>query len=101
MSSTSGVHCVCGCKHWSPAPSAAVEHVAKHAGARRCDVAIRRSPGWLLVEIRDDGVGGATLEPGGGLAGLRDRTEALDGHLELISPTGGPTVLRVWLPVPA
>ncbi len=79
----------------------ALTNVAKHAGARRCDVAIRRSPGWLLVEIRDDGVGGATLQAGGGLAGLRDRVEALDGHLELISPAGGPTVLRVWIPVPA
>jgi signal transduction histidine kinase len=79
----------------------ALTNVAKHAGARRCDVAIRRSPGWLLVEIRDDGMGGASLEPGGGLAGLRDRVEALDGKLELISPAGGPTVLRVWMPVPA
>ena len=79
----------------------ALTNVAKHAGARRCDVAIRRSPGWLLVEIRDDGAGGASLETGGGLAGLRDRVEALDGRLELISPAGGPTVLRVWMPVPA
>lgn len=78
----------------------ALTNVAKHAGARRCDVAIRRSPGWLLVEIRDDGAGGASLERGGGLAGLRDRVEALDGRLELISPAGGPTVLRVWMPVP-
>lgn len=79
----------------------ALTNVSKHAGARRCDVAIRRSPGWLLVEIRDDGAGGATPQPGGGLAGLRNRVEALDGRLELISPIGGPTVLRVWMPVPA
>ncbi len=76
----------------------ALTNVAKHADARRCDVALRRAPGWLLVEIRDDGVGGAGLEPGGGLAGLRDRVEALDGRLDLSSPPGGPTVLRVWLP---
>ena len=79
----------------------ALTNVAKHAGARRCDVAIRRAPGWVLVEIRDDGHGGASLEPGGGLSGLRDRVEALDGKLELSSPAGGPTVLRVWLPVTA
>ena len=79
----------------------ALTNVAKHAGATRCDVAIRRAPGWLLVEVRDDGRGGAGLETGGGLAGLKDRAEALDGRLELISPAGGPTILRVWLPIAA
>ena len=79
----------------------AITNVAKHSGATRCDVAIRRAPGWLLVEVRDDGRGGARLESGGGLAGLRDRAEALDGRLELISPPGGPTIVRVWLPVAA
>ena len=59
-----------------------------------------RQPGWLLVEVRDDGAGGATLVPGGGLAGLRDRVGALDGQLDLMSPVGGPTMLRVSLPVP-
>ena len=55
--------------------------------------------GDALVAIRDDGVGGAVLTPGGGLAGLRDRVEALDGSLTLSSPAGGPTVVRVVLPV--
>jgi signal transduction histidine kinase len=50
------------------------------------------------VEIRDDGSGGATVTPGGGLAGLRDRVEALDGSLTVASPPGGPTVVRVELP---
>jgi signal transduction histidine kinase len=79
--------------------SEALTNVAKHARATRCDVRLLRQPGWLFVEIRDDGVGGATLVPGGGLAGLRDRVEALDGRLELISPDGGPTIIRVSLPV--
>ena len=52
-----------------------------------------------MIEVRDDGVGGATVAPGGGLAGLRDRAQALDGTLEVSSPAGGPTVLRVELPI--
>jgi signal transduction histidine kinase len=80
--------------------SEAFANIAKHARATRCDVRVLRQPGWLLVEVRDDGAGGATLVPGGGLAGLRDRVEALDGQLNLMSPVGGPTILRVSLPVP-
>jgi signal transduction histidine kinase len=79
--------------------SEALANIAKHAHATRCDVRVLRQPGWLLVEVRDDGAGGATLVPGGGLAGLRDRVGALDGQLELMSPVGGPTRIRVSLPV--
>jgi signal transduction histidine kinase len=79
--------------------SEALANIAKHARATRCDIRVLRQPGWLLVEVRDDGAGGATLVPGGGLAGLRDRVEALDGQLELMSPVGGPTRIRVSLPV--
>ena len=50
------------------------------------------------MEVRDDGAGGATVKPGGGLAGLRDRVQALDGTLAVSSPPGGPTVVRVELP---
>ena len=80
--------------------SEALANIAKHARATRCDIRVLRQPGWLLVEVRDDGAGGAALVPGGGLAGLRDRVEALDGQLELLSPAGGPTRIRVSLPVP-
>jgi signal transduction histidine kinase len=52
----------------------------------------------LTVEIVDDGVGGAHLEPGSGLSGLRDRARSVDGTLTLTSPAGGPTVLKVELP---
>jgi signal transduction histidine kinase len=81
--------------------SEALTNVAKHGHATRCAVRLIRQPGWLFVEIRDDGSGGATLVPGGGLAGLRDRVEALDGRLELLSPIGGGTIIRVSLPATA
>jgi signal transduction histidine kinase len=74
-------------------------NAAKHSGATRCDIVLRRAAARLLVEVRDDGHGGATPSPGGGLAGLRDRVEALDGVLTLTSPAGGPTVVRVELPL--
>ena len=77
----------------------ALANVAKHSRATRCEVAVRRDPWALVVEVRDDGVGGASPAPGGGLAGLGDRAQALDGTLALTSPAGGPTVVRVVLPL--
>ena len=79
----------------------ALANVAKHSGATRCEVALRQDPWALVIEVRDDGLGGATVAPGGGLAGLRDRAQALDGTLAVTSPAGGPTVLRVELPLSA
>lgn len=80
------------------AAAEALVNVAKHSSATRCDVSLRREPARLLVEVRDDGAGGATVTPGGGLAGLLDRVQALDGALAVSSPPGGPTVVRVELP---
>jgi signal transduction histidine kinase len=77
----------------------ALANVAKHSRATRCEVAVRRDPWALVVEVRDDGVGAARPAPGGGLAGLGDRAQALDGTLTLTSPAGGPTVVRVVLPL--
>ena len=77
----------------------ALANVAKHSSATRCEVAVRHDPSTLVIEVRDDGVGGASPTPGGGLAGLRDRAQALDGTLALTSPAGGPTVVRVVLPL--
>ena len=79
----------------------ALANVAKHAGAARCDVLVRLVPGYLMVEVRDDGRGNAALVDGGGLSGLRDRVGALDGRLDIVSPAGGPTLVRAWIPVPA
>jgi signal transduction histidine kinase len=79
--------------------SEAITNVAKHASATRCDITIRCEPRRLGVWVRDDGRGGAAVRPGGGLAGLRDRAEALDGRLLLDSPAGGPTTVYVELPL--
>jgi signal transduction histidine kinase len=79
--------------------SESITNVAKHTNATRCDIYLRRGPGAVLVEVRDNGSGGATIVAGGGLAGLKDRTEALDGRFEIMSPVGGPTAVRVQLPV--
>ncbi len=78
----------------------ALANVAKHARATRCEIRCRRDPGRLVVEIRDDGAGGARPSPTGGLAGLAGRVEALDGRLEIDSPDGGPTIIRAEIPVP-
>jgi signal transduction histidine kinase len=77
----------------------ALANAAKHSAATRCDVYLRRSPTHLMVEVRDNGAGGAVLRPGGGLAGLRDRVGTLDGWLGLASPLGGPTVVHVEMPI--
>ncbi|HEY4753420.1 MAG TPA: sensor domain-containing protein, partial [Candidatus Limnocylindrales bacterium] len=78
--------------------SEALANIAKHAAATRVEVTLRREPGRLRIWVRDNGHGGAAIAAGGGLAGLRDRVEALDGRLLLHSPAGGPTVLHVELP---
>ena len=58
-----------------------------------------RVDGALRLEIADDGVGGAEFSGGTGLLGLKDRVEALGGRIDLHSPRGGGTTLRVLLPV--
>ncbi|HEU0237434.1 MAG TPA: sensor domain-containing protein [Candidatus Limnocylindrales bacterium] len=71
-----------------------VANVAKHATAARCEIRCRLAGDRLVVEVEDDGIGGAVVVPGGGLAGLAGRVEALDGTLEVVSPAGGPTLVR-------
>ena len=53
----------------------------------------------VVVEIRDNGSGGASIDGGSGLRGLADRIEALGGQLDLKSPSGGGTVVRATLPL--
>jgi signal transduction histidine kinase len=78
--------------------SEALTNVARHARATRVAVNIVRAGDRLVVEVRDDGVGGADPSRGTGLRGLRDRVTALGGSMHLVSPTGGPTTLLVDLP---
>jgi signal transduction histidine kinase len=78
-------------------------NVAQHARASRASVSCTQQGTWLRLVVRDDGTGGAQLTTVGssssGLAGLSDRVRAVDGHLNLISPPGGPTVVTVDLPL--
>ena len=60
---------------------------------------LRRDGGRLIVEIRDDGAGGATPTAGGGLAGLASRVAGVDGWFAVSSPAGGPTVVHAEIPL--
>jgi signal transduction histidine kinase len=71
--------------------SEALANVAKHAHASQVRIETRRANGTLLVEVADDGVGGATPDGGSGLRGLADRVEAQGGRLTVVSPPGGGT----------
>ncbi len=79
--------------------SEALTNVVKHSGARRARVSARFEDGVLAVEVRDDGRGGADPARGAGLTGLADRAAVVGGTVALASPPGGPTVLRVGIPV--
>jgi signal transduction histidine kinase len=76
----------------------ALTNVAKYARAQEATVSVERQDGYLVVEVRDDGVGGANPSAGSGLRGLSDRVAALDGELELDSPPGRGTTLRARMP---
>jgi signal transduction histidine kinase len=76
----------------------ALANAAKHARATEIGVRISRHRDLLIVEVIDDGVGGADPAKGSGLRGLADRVAAVDGRLDITSPAGGPTVIRAELP---
>jgi signal transduction histidine kinase len=76
----------------------ALTNAVKHASATTVAVTGRVDGGTLVVEITDDGLGGADPSAGTGLAGLGERVAALSGTLHLTSPLGGPTVLRLEVP---
>jgi PAS domain S-box-containing protein len=76
----------------------ALTNVAKYAGASAVRVRVAASEGSVIVEVSDDGVGGADPAHGSGLRGLADRVEALGGSLEVVSPAGAGTSLRAAIP---
>ena len=77
----------------------ALANVAKHSSAQHCEVRCGRNGSRLVIEVWDDGVGGAKVEPSGGLAGLAGRVAGVDGTLTVTSPPGGPTAVHAELPV--
>ena len=77
-------------------------NVAQHAEASRASLTCAQHGPWLRIVVRDNGRGGAEIKRVGssssGLAGLADRIGAVDGHLSIASPAGGPTAVTIDLP---
>ncbi|MFZ0215765.1 MAG: ATP-binding cassette domain-containing protein, partial [Candidatus Dormiibacterota bacterium] len=74
-------------------------NAVRHSGAGLIELVVTREAGRLRIAVRDDGVGGARLDSGTGLRGLRDRLTELEGTLSLQSEPGAGTVLEIELPV--
>lgn len=79
--------------------SESLTNAAKHAYASLVHVEVEAEGGVLRLSVRDDGVGGADPDRGSGLIGLKDRVEALGGHIEIASPGGGGTLLLAKIPI--
>jgi signal transduction histidine kinase len=77
----------------------ALTNVVKYAHASQATVSVERRNGHAIVEVADDGIGGADPDRGSGLRGLADRVSALDGSMRLDSPAGAGTRLRAEIPV--
>jgi signal transduction histidine kinase len=73
-------------------------NAVKHARASRARIRVARHGDDVVVDVEDDGRGGAGERTGGGLAGLRRRLAVFDGALEISSPAGGPTRVRMVVP---
>ncbi len=80
--------------------SESLANVAKYAHASRATVRIERENGHLVVEVTDDGIGGADDTRGSGIRGLADRVETLGGRLLVLSPVGGGTRISAEIPCP-
>jgi len=78
--------------------SEALANAAKHSGAKRVDVSVRREGASLFVDVQDDGAGGATPAGGSGLLGMADRVAVLGGMVTVASPRGSGTVVHAEIP---
>jgi signal transduction histidine kinase len=78
--------------------SECLTNIAKYACAGSASVEVRRANGQVVVEVVDDGIGGADTRGGSGLRGLADRVEALGGRLRIWSPAGGGTRVKAEIP---
>jgi signal transduction histidine kinase len=76
----------------------ALTNVAKYARASGAEIDIAHEEGGVVIEVADDGVGGADFSDGSGLRGLADRVEALGGRLAVHSPSGKGTLVRAEIP---
>ncbi|RPK93243.1 Sensor histidine kinase LiaS [Streptomyces sp. ADI98-10] len=75
-----------------------LQNISKHARATRATVDVWRAADRLMLQVTDNGRGGASSASGGGLAGLTERLDAVDGVLVVDSPAGGPTTVTAELP---
>ncbi|MFD8721962.1 sensor histidine kinase [Streptomyces sp. NPDC059629] len=75
-----------------------LQNISKHSGARSASVDVWRADDRLLIQVQDDGRGGASLDRGTGMRGLADRLGAVDGLFVVDSPAGGPTTVTAELP---
>ncbi|MBC9726178.1 sensor histidine kinase [Streptomyces sp. TRM68367] len=75
-----------------------LQNISKHAQATRAAVELWRVENRLMLQVADNGVGGAGVSSGSGLAGLAERLDAVDGVLVVDSPVGGPTRVTAELP---
>ncbi|SFJ11378.1 sensor histidine kinase [Amycolatopsis sacchari] len=73
-------------------------NAVKHAKADRARISLSGDDNGIVVEVEDNGRGGAGVDAGGGLAGLRRRLAVFGGTLEITSPAGGPTLVRMMVP---
>ena len=75
-----------------------LQNISKHSGATRASVDVWRIENRLMIQVVDNGVGGADVAAGSGLAGLAERLDAVDGILVVDSPVAGPTRITAELP---
>lgn len=75
-----------------------LQNISKHSAAKNASVEVWRATDRLLIQVEDDGRGGARLDGGSGMQGLADRLDAVDGLFVIDSPQGGPTVITAELP---